>query len=79
MAGRPTSAEPSKNVPQVGQRVVISQVASGQPIRVSCDQLVTRFERHFLRAAGQNDGDIVLSRAYLEWIAEMTWNIHPNV
>lgn len=39
MAGRPTRAEPSKNVPQVGQRAVISQVASEQPIRASSDQL----------------------------------------
>lgn len=79
MVDRPTRAEPSKQVPHVGQRVVISQEAAEQPIRMNSDHLEIRFQRLFLRAAGQNEGNIVLTREDLESIANMSWNVHPNV
>lgn len=79
MVDRPTRAKPSKQVPHVGQRVVISQEAAGQPIRMNSDHLEIRFQRLFLRAAGQNEGDILLTREDLESIANLSWNVHPNV
>jgi predicted alpha/beta hydrolase len=79
MVDRPTRVEPSKQVPHVGQRVVISQEAAGQPIRMNSDHLEIRFQRLFLRTAGQNERDIVLTREDLESIANLSWNVHPNV
>jgi hypothetical protein len=56
LISRPTRAEPAKKVPEVVQKVVVSQGANDSPVHITGAPLVTGFEELFLRPAEEEGG-----------------------
>ncbi|RLL93932.1 hypothetical protein CFD26_102794 [Aspergillus turcosus] len=71
----PTRAELFKKVPEVTQRVVMSQLTAQDSI----PPLVLPFDGLCLRSADPNEGDIEFSTEDLEQIASKVWRVHTKV
>jgi hypothetical protein len=75
LISRPTRAEPAKKVPEVVQKVVVSQGANDSPVHITGAPLVIGFEELFLRPAEEEkgEGDIVIGEDDLTMLAEKVW------
>lgn len=79
LIARPTRQDPHKRVPEVVQRVIISQTKAQNPARVTGHPFTLSFDQLFLRSAGPGAGDIVLDEGDLETMAALVWQAHRRV
>ncbi|KAI9930525.1 hypothetical protein ASPWEDRAFT_27045 [Aspergillus wentii DTO 134E9] len=79
LMNRPTRTDTDKLVPEVVQKVVISQLTNNHPVRVTNAPLTIPFKDFFLRTANQGEEDIVFSEENLEYIADTVWKVHKKV
>lgn len=78
LVSRPTRQDKSKRVPDVTQRIVVSQ-NTDKKIRVRRDALTVPFEHFFLRNVGADESDIILDKTDLTIVASSVWEVHSNV
>lgn len=78
LVSRPTRQEKNKRVPDVTQRIVVTQ-NSDDEIRVKGSPLTIPFNHFFLRDKGAGEDDLVLGEDDLKTVATSVWEVHSNV
>lgn len=78
LVSRPTRQEKNKLVPDVTQRIMVTQ-NSDDEIRVKGSPLTIPFNHFFLRDKGAGEGDLVLDEDDLKTVATSVWEVHSNV
>lgn len=78
LVSRPTRQEKNKRVPDVTQRIVVTQDSEDE-IRVKGGPLTIPFCHFFLRDKGAGEGDVVLDEDDLKIVAASVWEEHSNV
>lgn len=77
LVSRPTKQEKNKRVPDVTQRVVVTQ--NSDEIRVKGGPLTIPIYHFFLRDKGAGEGDLFLDEDDLKIVATSVWEVHSNV